>query len=145
MLEIGGSTKSIPPCGAGKGGCYFLNDQKVTKESLGPLPVSTLPAAVLTVIAPRPPFYGGRPPGRWSLASGGSEHKTVRFSCLGDTGPFVVAKSALFRTPKCGHPSCRSLAPPLPTKPASLGFHLVSTIHFPVPSKLNNVFPSTLD
>ena len=34
----------------------------------------------------------------------------------------VVAKSALFRTPKCGHPSCRSLAPPLPTKPASLGF-----------------------
>ena len=54
MLEIGGSTKSIPPCGAGEGGCYFLNDQKVTKESLGPLPVSTLPAAVLTVIAPRP-------------------------------------------------------------------------------------------
>ena len=38
------------------------------------------------------------------------------------TGAFVVAKSALFRTPKCGHPSCRSLAPPLPTKPASLGF-----------------------
>ena len=25
----------------------------------GPLPVSTLPAAVLTVIAPRPPFTGG--------------------------------------------------------------------------------------
>ena len=34
----------------------------------------------------------------------------------------VVAKSALFRTPKRGHPSWRSLAPPLPTEPASLGF-----------------------
>ena len=90
MLEIGGSTKSIPPCGAGKGGCYFLNDQKVTKESLGPLPVSTLPAAVLTVIAPRPPFYGGRPPGRWALASGGSEHKILHPSCLRDTGPYLV-------------------------------------------------------
>ena len=37
-------------------------------------------------------------------------------------GTLVVAKSAVFRTPKRGHPSCRSLAPPLPTKPASLGF-----------------------
>ena len=43
-------------------------------------------------------------------------------SCPGGTDPFVVAKSALFRTPKHGHPSCRSLAPPLPTKSASLGF-----------------------
>ena len=40
--------------------------------------------------------------------------------------------------------SYRSVTPPPQMKPASLGFHLVSTIHFPVPSKLNNVLPSTL-
>ena len=34
----------------------------------------------------------------------------------------VVAKSALFRTPKYGHPSWCSLAPPLPIEPATLGF-----------------------
>ena len=40
--------------------------------------------------------------------------------------------------------SYRSVTPPPQIKPSSLGFHLVSTIHFPVPSKLNNVLPSTL-
>ena len=56
--------------------------------------------------SPGPPNYGRRLPGSWAISSGG----------------LVVAKSALFRTPKHGHPSCRSLAPPLPTEPASLGF-----------------------
>ena len=46
------------------------------------------------------------------------------FLRVGQSRPagIVVAKSALFRTPKYGHPSWRSLAPPPPTKPASLGF-----------------------
>ena len=41
-------------------------------------------------VAPWTPGYGGRPPGGWALASGGSEHKTLRFSCLGGTGPYKV-------------------------------------------------------
>ena len=99
----------------------FCVTRKEPKSDRGPLPVSTLPTAVLTVIAPRPPLRGtpscflGAFVRRAKPGQAGS-------SCLGDTGPFVVAKSALFRTPKHGHPSCRFLAPPLPTKPASLGF-----------------------
>ena len=68
----------------------FWITRKEPKSDWGLLPVSTLPAAVLTVIAPRPPFYGGRPPGRWALASGGSEHKILHPSCLRDTGPYLV-------------------------------------------------------
>ena len=37
----------------------------------------------------------------------------------------VVAKSAPVGTPMRGHPSLRSLAPPLKIKPASLGFDFV--------------------
>ena len=39
---------------------------------------------------PGPPYYGGRPLKDLALTSGGSEHKTVHFSCLGDTGPYCV-------------------------------------------------------
>ena len=88
MLEIGGSTKSIPPCGAGKGGCYFLNDQKVTKESLGPLPVSTLPAAVLTVIAPRPPTTGAGPFG--CLVNSGGQNQDLFPVYSRALGPFAI-------------------------------------------------------
>ena len=48
---------------------------------------------------PGPPFYGGCPAGRWVLAPGGSGHKTLRPSCLGDTGPYCVGNlrvSALY-------------------------------------------------
>ena len=102
MLE----KERVSPCGAGERRCYFLNDQKVTKESLGAASGERLRGAGAHSHCPQTPFTGDALLGNWYFHPAG----------------IVVAKSALFRTPKCGHPSCRSLAPPLPTKPASLGF-----------------------
>ena len=36
------------------------------------------------------PAYEGLPPENLALASGGFEHKTMRSSCPGDTGPYPV-------------------------------------------------------
>ena len=69
---------------------------------------------------PGPPIYGS---GSLWLGSSFRRAKSRFVSVLlPGHRDLVVAKSAIFRTPKCGHPSCRFLAPPLPTKPASLGF-----------------------
>ena len=52
--------------------------------------MNTWLAPVFIGVAPWTPGYGGRPPGRWALASGGSEHKILHPSCLRDTGPYLV-------------------------------------------------------
>ena len=49
--------------------------------------MNTWLAPVFIGVAPWTPVYGGRPPERWALASGGSGHKTLHLSCLGPQGP----------------------------------------------------------
>ena len=41
-------------------------------------------------VAPLDPHLRGYLTGVLALVSGGSEHKTMRPSCLGDTGPYCV-------------------------------------------------------
>ena len=60
--------------------------------------MNTWLAPVFIGVAPWTPGYGGRPPGGWALASGGSEDKTLRPSCLGDTGPYKVE---IWKCPHC--------------------------------------------
>ena len=49
-----------------RGGCYFLLAQKVTKDALGAAFDERLRAAgAHRRLAPKPPFYGGRPPARF--------------------------------------------------------------------------------
>ena len=68
---------------------YFLLAQKVTKDALGAASGKHLACGGAHSHCPQTPVYGGRPPEDLAFASGGSEHKTVRFSCLGDTGPYL--------------------------------------------------------
>ena len=82
--------KVFRPAGQGRDGCYFLNDQKVTKESLGAASGEHLACGGAHSHCPPPPVYGGRPPGKWALAPGGSEDKILQPSCLRDTGPYLV-------------------------------------------------------
>ena len=51
--------------------------------------MNTWLAPVFIGVAPWTPVYGGRPPEDLAFASGGSEHKILRSSCLGDTGPYI--------------------------------------------------------
>ena len=54
-----------------RGGCNFLSDQKVTKESLGAAFDERLRAAgAHRRLAPKPPFYGGRSSSQSPLCSG---------------------------------------------------------------------------
>ena len=41
-------------------------------------------------VVPRPPGYGGRPPGKWAISSGGAKTRLSGLSCLGSTGPCPV-------------------------------------------------------
>ena len=118
------STKSIPPCGAGKGGCYFLNDQKVTKESLGPLPVSTLPAAVLTVIAPRPLATGDALLRIWHLRPAAPNTRPCVFLASGTQAPSSSQSPLYSGRPSVGirHAApLRLLSPPNPLRWALAG------------------------
>ena len=64
MLE----KERVPPCGAGERRCYFLNDQKVTKESLGVAFDERLRAAgAHRRLTPKPPFYEGTP--SWKMGN----------------------------------------------------------------------------
>ena len=49
--------------------------------------MNTWLAPVFIGVAPWTPVYGERPPEDLAFASGGSEHKTLRSSCLGPLGP----------------------------------------------------------
>ena len=82
--------KVFRPAGQGRDGCYFLNDQKGTKESLGAASGEHLACGGAHSHCPQTPVYGGRPPEDLAFASGGSEHKILHPSCLGDTGPYCV-------------------------------------------------------
>ena len=68
-------------------GCYFLLAQKVTKDALGAASGEHLACGGAHSHCPQTPITRGRPPEDLAFASGGSEHKTMRSSCLGDTGP----------------------------------------------------------
>ena len=56
----------------------------------GPPSMSAFAQRALIGGLPPSPHYGGRLPGRLALASGGSEHKILHPSCLGDTGPYCI-------------------------------------------------------
>ena len=62
MLE----KERVPPCGAGERRCYFLNDQKVTKESLGVAFDERLRGAgAHRRLTPKPPITGDALLGNW--------------------------------------------------------------------------------
>ena len=67
-----------------RGGCDFLSDQKVTKESLGAAFDERLRAAgAHRRLAPKPPFYGRRPPEGWEVLSGGLRQDLASFLLRG--------------------------------------------------------------
>ena len=66
--------------------------------------MNTWLAPVFIGVAPWTPVYGGRPPEDLAFASGGSEHKIVRFSCLGDTGPYSVKMGKSLRCTYTAYP-----------------------------------------
>ena len=103
----------VPPCGAGS----FLTVQKGTKDPLGAASGERLRAAGAHSHCPQTPITGRRLPGRLALASGGSEHKILHPSCLGDTGPYCVKNlnaSALYgyRLAGYNHGSHSARSPP---------------------------------
>ena len=113
-----------------------LSSDGKNQRSPGPAFMGTLPAAVpIGGLVPTPsgpsghlPLTGGVGPGPLFTGEGhfgrvdAFWRAKLEWVLRRFPAHFVVAKSALFRTPKYGHPSWRSLAPPLPTEPASLGF-----------------------
>ena len=70
-----------------KGGCSFLLVQKGTKKTPGAASGEHLAGGGAHSHCPLDPHLRGRPPEGVALASGGSEHKTLRPTCLGPLGP----------------------------------------------------------
>ena len=85
-------------------GCYFLLAQKVTKDALGAASGEHLACGGAHSYCPQTPITRRRPPENLAFASGGSEHKTVHFSCLGDTGPYCVKMGKSLRCTYTAYP-----------------------------------------
>ena len=102
----------------------FACPKRNQKGTRGLPSMNTRLAPVFIGVDPYPLWpFGPSPPDRGSRPLDPRLRGTPSWF-LGQSRPagIVVAKSALFRTPKHGHPSCRFLAPPPPTEPALLGF-----------------------
>ena len=70
-----------------RGGCYFLNDQKVTKESPGPPPMSAFAERALIGGLPRTPFTRDALPVYWAISSGGQNQDRPIFLAPGAQAP----------------------------------------------------------
>ena len=101
--------KVFHPAGQERDGCYFLNDQKGTKESLGAASGEHLACGGAHSHCPQTPITRGRPPEDLAFASGGSKHKILHPSCLGPLGPtYLKFKKAPLKWYRLVQESCGS-------------------------------------
>ena len=96
-------------------GCYFLNDQKGTKESPGAAFDEHLAAPVLIGGLPPDPQLRGTP--SWKIARKFRRAKSGQAgpSCLGGTGPYNVEIWKHLRCTNTAYPGITVAAGPLTT------------------------------